>query len=240
MGGGPAPFGPQIGGYAGTPWPTQQAAGIGPIGPLVPQQSGFPFIPQGAGPFGQQAPISPFVPSLQSFAGVPAQVSPNPIEQVLGIGAGGQYGGHFAQQPGIPGVGAFGVGGAAQGPQQSWQQQRDPRAELLANTIAQITQTRDPRIEYLAQIVTHPLVATNPVLKDLVAKELLTTALQQVAFKTTVRPEVQGQSFLRGGEQIGYGQGVDPHTAAAIKSQVLAELANFQASQMIRGGQSLL
>src|SRR5690242_48792 len=68
--GGLAPFG-------------QQMAGIGPIGPLVPQQSGFPLIPQASPiPFGHQANVSPFLP---------AQVSASPLEQVLGIGAMGQY-----------------------------------------------------------------------------------------------------------------------------------------------------
>ena len=175
---------------------------------------------------GTQGPISPLMP--QQAGG---QIGQSPFGFGPGINPMAQVG-QFGADP-------FGFGAAPYGslPQQSWQQ-RDPRAELLANTIANITAMRDPRVEYLAQIVTHPVVASNPVLKDLVAKELLTTALEQVTFKSAVRPETQNPLFARGGEQIGFGQGIDPYTAAAIKSQVLAELAKSQAAQLTRGGYS--
>src|SRR5262245_55123133 len=98
---GPALAGQMGAGFPGVPWQNpQQAAGFGPISPLVPQFSGF---------------------------------------------GGQQFGGQ--QQYGIPGAEAFGF--------QQNLQPRDPRAELLAATIAQITAMRDPRIEYLSQVVTH-------------------------------------------------------------------------------------
>jgi hypothetical protein len=169
---------------------------------------------------GTQGPISPLLPhQLGGQTGQsPFGFGPgiNPMAQA------GQFGGDpFGASP----YGAL--------PQQGWQQ-RDPRAELLSNTIANITAMRDPRVEYLAQIVTHPVVASNPVLKDIVAKELLTAALEQVTFKSAAQSPMFGQ----GGAQGGFGQGIDPYTAAAIKSQVLAELAKSQAAQLARGGYS--
>src|SRR5215813_3660462 len=118
---------------------------------------------------GTQGPISPLLPHQVGgqIGQLPFGFGPgiNPLAQV------GQFGGDpFSASP---------YGALAQ---QGWQQ-RDPRAELLSNMIANTTGMRDPRVEYLAQIVTHPVVASNPVLKDLVAKEILTTALEQVTFK---------------------------------------------------------
>jgi hypothetical protein len=187
--------------------PYEQSFGGYPVHPLQQQIGQLPYTQQGAwtgSPFGAlnpygQGPISPLMPQQASALGQP------------------QFG--FGQN-----VGPMAQFGPFGGEPQGWGQQRDPRAELLANTISQITAMRDPRVEYLAQIVTHPVVASNPVLKDLVAKELLTTALEQVTFKSTIRPELQGQ-------------GGDPYTAAAIKSQVLAELAKSQISHLPRGGQ---
>jgi hypothetical protein len=185
--GGFAPFASQ-GTYQNVPW--QQippAAGVGPISPLVPQQ-------MGGIPLGGRIPGA-IDPSAVYPGGLQGQYQPNPFEQLgaqsqvpFGLGQG------FGQQP------QYGAGS----PQQSWQQQSDPRADLVANTIAEITATRDPRIEYLSKVVMHPLVASNPVLKDLVAKELLTAALQQVTIKSAVRPELSGQTFARGGEQLGF------------------------------------
>jgi hypothetical protein len=146
-------------------------------------------------PLGGRLPGS-IDPSAVYSGGMQGQYQPNPFEQLgamsqmpFGLGQG------FGQQP------QYGAGGL----QQSWQQ-ADPRADLVANTIAQITATRDPRIDYLSKVVVHPLVASNPVLKDLVAKELLTAALQQVTIKSAVRPDLSGQTFARGAEQIGFPQ----------------------------------
>jgi hypothetical protein len=191
------PYQQSFGGY---PFHPQQQFGS----PFGQQFGGYPGMQWPTPPIAGVGPIGPLVPQPSGLPFAPSfnpgQATGNPLEQMLGIGAANPYGAIQAVHP-------------------SWQQ-RDPRAELLANTIAQITAMRDPRIEYLAQVVTHPVVASNPVLKDLVAKELLTTALQHVAYKTSARPEAQGQTFLRAGEQIG--QSVDPYTAAAIRSQVLA------------------
>ena len=145
--------------------------------PLAGQMSaGFPGVAWQNPQAAGFGPIGPLVPQQGGFG----QYLPNPYQQ--------QFGG--------PGAEAFGF--------QQNLPQRDPRAELLATAIAQITAMRDPRIEYLSQIVTHPVVASNPILKEIVAKELLTTALQQVTFKSTVRPETQGidpytSQLLRGG-----------------------------------------
>lgn len=249
--------GPMGAGFGASPWQGAQTAGYGPISPLLPQQGGLGGFPQGSPFIQQQLPIPP----VMGQQGIPFGAKPqglfdpsflgggqfqsNPLEQILGIGQGGQQIGQspFGYGQAVNPMAQTSQYGGAQtgfGGAQSWQpaytQQRDPRAELLANTIAQITATRDPRVEYLAQIVTHPAVASNPVLKDLVAKELLTAALQQVTLKSS-RQGIFGQSPF-GGEQSGLGQGIDPYTAAAVKSQVLAELANSQLSQLLQGGQS--
>jgi hypothetical protein len=181
-----------------------------------------PFANPYSQPIGTQGPISPLLPQQ-----VGGQMGQPPFGFGPAVNPMGQIG-QFGADP-------FGFGGTGYGalPPQGWQQ-RDPRAELLSNTIANITATRDPRVEYLAQIVTHPLVASNPVLKDLVARELLTTALEQVTFKSTA----QNPIYAQGTAQAGFGQGMDPYAAAAIKSQVLAELAKSQAAQLARGGHS--
>jgi hypothetical protein len=197
---GQLPFGqfPQQAGYQNVPWQIPPTAGIGPISPLVPQQMPYGaqqgFMPQqinpallgaqqGASPFGGQLPGAAD-PSALMLGAMQGQFAPNPFAQP-NLGPQQSY------------------GGAPTGFQQAWQ--NDPRADLVANTIAQITATRDPRIEYLSKVVVHPLVASNPVLKDLVAKELLTAALQQVTIKSAVRPDLTGQTVARGGEQLGFG-----------------------------------
>lgn len=221
-----------MGAFQNVPW--QQippTAGIGPISPLIPQQMGLPQqmpfgstaglgtqqynpatigaqtggIPFGGGGFGTNDPSAVYGGAQQG------QYQPNPFEQ-LGAQSQSPFGlaQSFGQQP------QYGQqpqhGGA--GLQQSWQQ-GDPRAELVATAIAQITATRDPRIDYLSKVVVHPLVASNPVLKDLVAKELLTAALQQVTIKSAVRPDLSGQTFARGGEQLGFMQQQQPNPAFA-------------------------
>ena len=97
--------------------------------------------------------------------------------------------------------------------QNPWQSQYPGQSQFPL--LQAIQQQRDPNVEYLTQIVNNPVVASNPILKGLVVKEILNRVVQQAPIKPVMSHESQqGQSVFGGvGSGMFGGQGVDPYSS---------------------------